>query len=163
MGAASRHSDTACDALFSGFHFDPIRDANPPEAKGVYVIRIRAPGEPIALSVSSIKSWLGRIDWPIVEKHVGSRLNRLSRIGTCRVIYIGSAGTNEGSRNTLKGRYAELAHRHTAMYPLWLLLYYRWDLEYGYLKSEKPKETEEKLKDQYRALHDDNLPGLVET
>jgi len=40
------------------------------------------------------------------------------------------------------GRYRDLARRHTALYPRWVLLYFGWELEYGWKVSDEPKELE---------------------
>ena len=92
----------------------------------------------------------------------GSQINRLSKIGDCPTIYIGSAGTYAGSKNTLHGRYRELATRHTAKYPVWALLSSRWELQYGWMiVDEHPGAAEEVLKKRYQEAHSGKLPALV--
>jgi len=39
-------------------------------------------------------------------------------------------------------RYRDLAHRHTAQYPLWTLLYFGWEPEYGWNVSDEQKALE---------------------
>ncbi len=68
------------------------------------------------------------IGWDLAEKFLRSRLDRLVDIGDCPTIYIGSAGVHAESKNTLQGRYRELATRHTAQYPIWALLSSGWEL-----------------------------------
>lgn len=97
----------------------------------------------------------------MVTKFITSRLERLDRLSTCPILYIGSAGTLRNSKNTLRGRYREFANRHTAMYPLWLLLYNGWELEYGYYECNDPEREEKKVKHNYRRLHAGALPALV--
>ncbi|MCD6483902.1 MAG: hypothetical protein J7L47_02185 [Candidatus Odinarchaeota archaeon] len=95
----------------------------------------------------------------MVEEYVVGRVKRLSRIGECPVIYIGSAAPRKGSKNTLKGRYRELSNRHTIMSPYGS--YYGWELEYGWKTCNNPKEEENKLKEKYQKIHN-KLPALVE-
>ena len=91
------------------------------------------------------------IGWDMAGRFLCSRLNRLSKIGDCPTIYIGSAGTYAGSKNTLHGRYREIATRHTAKYPVWALLSSRWELQYGWMiVDEHPGAVEEVLKKRYR-------------
>jgi hypothetical protein len=51
------------------------------------------------------------IAWPMLEKKVLSRINRLNRMSQCPIVYIGSAGTRAGSNNTLADRYREFLYR----------------------------------------------------
>ena len=151
---------TCCDNLFSDFTFQDIRTAIPPERKGVYVIRVKQRGEPVAEILQQVEKVIQHLDWLIVGKKMLNRTKRLERIGPCPIIYIGSAGTQQGSKHTLKGRYSDFAGRHTAMYPLWALLYFGWDLEYGWMEEENPIILEETLKNRYRQSHG-RLPALV--
>jgi len=41
------------------------------------------------------------------------------------------------------------------------LLYFGWELEFGWKKSNRPKQEEEKLKIKYQKLHNGKLPALV--
>ena len=90
-----------------------------------------------------------------------SRIERLKRISQCPIIYIGGAGTQPGSRNTLKGRYTEFSGRHTAMYPIWILLYFGWKLQFGWKKTKQPENEEGEYKKKYRKAHQGKLPALV--
>jgi hypothetical protein len=152
---------TCCDNLFSDFTFQDIRAATPPEIKGVYIIRVKQRGKPVAKLLQQVGKVIQHLDWPIVGKKMLNRIKRLERIGSCPVIYIGSAGTQQGSKHTLKGRYSDFAGRHTAMYPLWALLYFGWDLEYGWMEEENSASLEESLKHRYRQSHGGKLPALV--
>lgn len=58
------------------------------------------------------------IGWDVAGRFLCSRLGRLLAIDGCPTIYIGSAGTHAGSKNTLHARYLEFATRHTAQYPV---------------------------------------------
>jgi hypothetical protein len=63
--------------------------------------------------------------------------------------------------NTLKGRYNEFSGRHTAMYPIWVLLYFGWKLEFGWKESDEPSLEEKRLKEKYQNTHQNRLPALV--
>ncbi len=153
--------DVCCTALFSEFTFQDIRVATPPDRKGVYVIRVRREGEPIEDILLEVGRVIERLAWPAVGEKMLDRVGRLRRVGECPVVYIGSAGAQRGSRNTLRGRYKEFGGRHTAMFPLWVLVYFGWDLEYGWLEEEEPARVEAELKERYREIHGGRLPALV--
>jgi hypothetical protein len=104
--------------LFTDFTFKDITKANPPEKKGVYVIKITKRGMPPDEIISQLTTHIAGLRWEMVEAYLTSRIARISNITKCPVIYIGSAGTSKKSRHTLAGRYRDLASRHTAQYPL---------------------------------------------
>lgn len=153
---------TCCGDLFDGFCFQDLRCAEPPNTKGVYVIRVGRRGQPVGEIIACVKRLIGELNWPQVGDFVLRRVRRLERIGQCPVIYIGSAGTSSDSRNTLLGRYKEFSGRHTAMYPMWALLYFGWELEFGWLETDKAGDLEAKTKEGYRQKHDGKLPAIVE-
>jgi hypothetical protein len=153
--------DDCCSDLFAGFTFQNIRTASPPNRKGVYVIRVRRRGQSPDDVLQQAAYAVDRLNWPLVGRKMSNRTRRLREITECPVIYIGSAGTRATSRHTLKGRYADFAGRHTAMYPLWALLYCGWDLEYGWKEQEDPAALEASLKQAYKQRHRDALPALV--
>jgi hypothetical protein len=101
------------------------------------------------------------MQWSILDGVARSNLKLLTKIGNCPTIYIGGAGVNRNSQNTLWGRYGEFAGRHTIMYSLWLLVYFGWRLEYGWVEDNKPAEREKELKRKYGARHEQQLPALV--
>ena len=111
--------------------------------------------------VKHVKPIVKQLKWKMVEKHILNRINRLKKIKQCPIIYIGSAGYRENSKNTLKNRYRELSERHTAMYPIWALLYFGWDLEFGWKEESNPKDAECQLKREYKNKHGDKS-ALVE-
>jgi len=136
-----------CSGLFDAFEFTRFQDADPPKRKGVYVIRTCQRGTPAEEIREKAVGQAGSIGWDVAEKFLCSRLNRLSEIGDCPTIYIGSAGTYAGSKNTLKGRYLEFSRRHTAQYPIWALLSSGWELQYGWMiVDDHPGTAEEALK-----------------
>ncbi len=158
-----KDGDACCGNLFKEFVFEDLVEAKPPREKGLYAIRIkkRSDSLPEAM-ISEAKQLIAKVGWKMLEKKIVSRIERLRRIGACPTIYIGSAGTQRGSRNTLKGRYNEFSGRHTAMYPTWVLLYFRWKLEFGWKECDEPSLEETKLKEKYQRIHQGRLPALVE-
>jgi len=158
-----KDGDSCCGDLFKQFVFEDLVEAKPPREKGVYVIRVknRTDSLPEAM-ISGAKQLIAKVGWKMLERKMVSRIERLKRIGACPTVYIGSAGTQRGSRNTLKGRYNEFSGRHTIMYPIWVLLYFGWKLEFGWRKCEEPSHEEKKLKEKYQSIHQNRLPALVE-
>ena len=151
-----------CNGLFDAFEFTRFQDADPPKRKGVYVIRTCQRGTPAEEIRDKAVGQAGSIGWNLAEEFLCSRLDRLLKIGDCPTIYIGSAGTYARSKNTLQGRYRELATRHTAKYPVWALLSSGWELQYGWIiVDDHPGAAEEALKVQYRKAHSGKLPALV--
>ena len=151
MREESSVEGNCCNGLFDAFEFTRFQDAEPPKRKGVYVIRIHRRGTPAEEVREKAVALAESIGWDMAGRFLCSRLNRLSKIGDCPTIYIGSAGTYAGSKNTLHGRYRELATRHTAKYPVWALLSSRWELQYGWMiVDEHPGAVEEVLKKRYR-------------
>jgi hypothetical protein len=157
------HNPVECEALFNAFKFEPLRDAEPPKKKGIYAVRIASRGRDLDVILEEAGSLLKVIDWPMLDKKVRSRLSRLKRIGECPYIYVGSAGPRASSKHTLWGRYKDLSGRHTAMFPIWALVYFGWALDYGWLEGEGSKAMEATLKSSYREAHDGRLPALVHT
>jgi len=151
-----------CKDLFTEFEFQDLRSASPPNKKGVYVIRIKKEGSSVIEIIEQIKQCIQNLNWKLVENYIFNRISRLKKIKQCPIIYVGSAGTHKGSKNTLKGRYEEFSRRHTAMYPIWVLLYFSWELEFGWKEEEDdPGRVESQLKQKYTERHKDKLPALV--
>jgi hypothetical protein len=152
-----------CSTLFVDFTFQDLTSAKPPNDKGVYVIRVKRRSEvPLTVMIEKTRQLLSGIGWDLVAGFIMSRVERLTNIGNCQIIYIGSAGGRSESKNTLKNRYEEFANRHTAMYPIWVLLYFGWELEFGWKASVNPLSQEKELKRNYQATHNGMLPALVE-
>ena len=133
-----------CDNLFPRFVFEDLRNANPPEKKGIYVIRVRNEGKSVKEIKDMVGKLVGSLNWSIVGDYMLDRISRITKIGDCPIIYIGAAGPGEKSKNTLKGRYEDFSGRHTAMYPIWMLLYFGWELEFGWKECKNPKDEEVK-------------------
>jgi hypothetical protein len=162
MREESSREGGCCNGLFDAFLFTRFQDAEPPKRKGVYVIRIHQRGTPVGEVHDKAIALAESIGWDVAGRFLHSRLNRLSKIGDCPTIYIGSAGTYAGSKNTLYGRYRELATRHTAKYPIWALLASGWELQYGWMViDEHPGTAEAALKERYQEAHGGRLPALV--
>jgi hypothetical protein len=104
--------------LFTDFTFEDITKANPPQEKGVYVIKIKKRGLPPDKIISQLTTPIAGLRWGMVQACLTSRIARINTITGCPVIDPGSAGTNKTSRHTLAGRYRDPASRHTAQYPL---------------------------------------------
>ncbi len=154
-------SGPCCSSLFSSFVFQDIRNARPPERRGVYVIRVKRMGTPTEEIVRQVEQLVQGLGWSMVGDKVLNRIRRLEKVHHCSTIYIGSAGTRAESRNTLRGRYEEFSGRHTVMYPLWALLFFGWELEYGWREEASPDVAEGHLKEVYRRNHQGKLPALV--
>lgn len=151
-----------CNGLFDKFEFTRFQDAEPPKRKGVYVIRIHRRGTPVGEVHEKAVGLARSIGWDVAGRFLRSRLDRLLAIDDCLTIYIGSAGTHPGSKNTLHARYLEFATRHTAQYPLWALLSSGWELQYGWMVvDDHPGTAEEALKERYQEAHNGRLPALV--
>ncbi len=156
-----RNQEDCCAGLYAEFKFQDLRNASPPDRKGIYIIRVKESGHSIEEIVEPVKQIVKDLKWKMVEKYILDRINRIKGIDQCPTIYIGSAGYGENSKNTLKNRYKELSGRHTAMYPIWALLYFGWDLEFGWKEESNPKNAEFQLKQEYKKRHEDKLPALV--
>lgn len=158
----NRHNQRdCCKDLFTEFEFQDLRSASPPNKKGVYVIRVKKEGSPVKEMIEQVKPRVQNLNWKFVENYILNRIGRLRKINQCPIIYIGSAGTRKASRNTLKGRYKEFSGRHTAMYPIWALLYFGWELEFGWKEEDAPGNVESQLKQKYTERHKNKLPALV--
>ncbi|MBE2199657.1 MAG: hypothetical protein IAE79_13665 [Anaerolinea sp.] len=158
----NKKQGNCCSAVFSDFVFQDIRNAHPPKSKGVYVIRIRSRGLATSEIVALTKQRVVKLQWSMLENNILGRVERIKNIGECPLVYIGSAGTHQNSKHTLFGRYRDFSGRHTAMYPLWALLYFGWELEYGWrIETDSPASLEEDLKQIYKQTHNGRLPALV--
>ncbi len=87
--------DRCCNSLFSGFVFEDLRNANPPEKKGIYVIRVRNEGKPVKDIKEITTKLVGVLNWSIVGDYMLDRISRIEKIGGCPVIYIGAGSRRE--------------------------------------------------------------------
>jgi hypothetical protein len=143
------------------FNFEPLESADPPDSKGVYILRVKNEGKSVDDIIRTLSKTTTRIYWPQVREYLLGRIGRLNQIAECDILYIGCGGRNEESKNTLKKRYQEFASRHTIQFPLWALLYFGWKIEYGWLKTKAPWIVEAELKKHYKSAHGNKLPPLV--
>ena len=147
-----------CDHIFPRFRWErlvSIHQKQLPNRTGVYVIRIRKRGIPISEVISHTENLVNKIEWTAFKEYVLNRVNRVENISECPVVYIGAAPTS------LRNRYKDLCgRRHTAFFPILTLLMNDWELDFGWLPTDKPREMEKSLKDQYIQIHD-ALPALV--
>lgn len=150
-----------CADIFSGFVFHDLRTAKPLDTKGVYAIRVKQKGEDPRKIILLVTQLIKTLNWDTVGKHILSRINRLEHVGKCSTLYIGSAGTRKDSKKTLKSRYEDFSGRHTAMYPIWALVYFGWELQFGWKQEDDPASAEAQLKTRYKELHNNKLPALV--
>lgn len=151
-----------CGNLFSKFQFHDLRTTKPPDEKGVYAIRVKRSGKATSEIVAQVAQLVEKLSWSTVGDFILSRVRRLQGIGNCPIIYIGSAGTRSESRNTLLKRYREFSGRHTAMYPVWALLYFGWELEFGWIEQQNAGKVEAEIKEKYRQLHGGKSPAIVQ-
>ena len=152
-----------CGELFDKFQFHDLTVAKPPNNKGIYAIRVKRRGKATSEILAQVEQLVEKLSWPPVGDFIRSRVSRLEGIGECPIIYIGSAGTRSESKNTLLKRYREFSHRHTAMYPVWALLCFGWELEFGWiLEEEQTARVEAEIKKKYKQQHGNKLPAIVQ-
>ena len=150
-----------CRDLFLDFSFDDISRAKPPKQKGVYCIKVLKRGLPTGDIEKEVANHISLLRWEMVEEYLVNRIHRLHNISLCPIIYIGSAGTNTMSKHTLAGRYQDFKLRHTIQYPLWALLFFGWELHYGWMVTGDPAGIEGRIKTAYQERHYGKLPALV--
>lgn len=148
-----------CGELVSGFRFFGLAADDPPilppRDNGVYGIRIARRGGPVGEVIEAVTSLLAPIVWARLKRSISTQISRLSAIGDCDLLYLGMAGE-------LYGRWDQLTWSHPAMVPLAALLYHGWQVEFGWLLSDNPAETEKHLKTAYRQTHRNRLPALMQ-
>jgi len=147
--------------LFWDFTFGDLTSADPPDKKGVYVIRVRTPGMPPDEILQRLEPLISRFGWQMAEDYLRNRISRIQNIGDCPILYIGSAGTNPTSKHTLAGRYRDLTRRDTAQFPIWALLYFGWKLDFGWKVTGNPRDDEAELKAKYLNRGRRSPPALV--
>ncbi|MCI0532527.1 MAG: GIY-YIG nuclease family protein [candidate division Zixibacteria bacterium] len=149
-------NNKCCEGLFDDFKSpEDIKTVTPPKKKGVYVISVKATGKTPSEIIKQVEPLISQLNWSTVGDYMRERICRLKKVSECPTIYIGKA-------DDLRRRYDDFRGCHTAMYPIWALLFFGWELEYGWVLDESPGKREEELKNQYRNKHSDNLPALVE-
>ena len=84
--------------LFTDFTFEDITKANPPDKKGVYVIKVKKRGLPPDEIIHQLTTHIAGLRWEMVQAYLTSHIARITNITECPVIYLGSAGTGKKSR-----------------------------------------------------------------
>jgi hypothetical protein len=139
--------------LVAAFSVANLTIATPPVGGGVYVLRAARRGKPtheikaMPLLQEMPRLW-DRYTWYCEQVRL------VERIGECDIIYIGKA-------SSLARRYGELAWAHPALWPVAALLYFGWELEYGWLEDANPLAKEKEIKEVYSHRHNGVLPALV--
>ena len=160
---------SACGSTFGGFS-KPIsfRDPDPtlPDKPGVYVVRVKRRGLALdrVLRKSRIAADKLQESWPMAGQQLGEHVKRLKRIGDCPVLYIGLAGRNPTSSNTIRDRYEQLCWGHVAQIPLSVLALFGWHMEIRYMTCSRTRtrEKERKLIEEYKQRHHGRRPAFNE-
>jgi len=147
--------------IFSDFKFQNISNAHPPDKPGVFVIKIRKPGTDEIEIYNELISDFENIKWATMQDAYTNRLDKIVHMSNCPILYIGSAGTNMKSRQTLASHYHELAYCHPIQYYLWALLHYNWKLDFGWKVCDNPKKYAAEIKTMY-VKHHGQMPMMVE-
>jgi hypothetical protein len=147
--------------LFRDFEFADITKVKPPDTRGVYVIQVRKAGIPANELIKKLIPHLSRLRWKMAQDHLLDRISRILNIADCPILYIGSAGTNPTSKGTLAGRYRDLTRNHPAQLPLLALLYFGWELDFGWKVTDNPRELEAELKNKYQTRGHQKIPALA--
>lgn len=147
--------------IFKDFQYQNITNAHPPEKPGVFVIKIRKPGTDELEINEELTANFENIKWAAMRDAFTTRLDKIVHMSHCPILYIGSAGTSTRSRQTLAGRYQELAYCHPIQYYLWALLHYNWKLDFGWKVCDNPKKYAAELRTMY-VKHHGQMPMMVE-
>jgi|GEM_PF-995259 len=144
--------------IFQEFTYQEITTAKPPEKPGVFVIKIRKPGTDEIEINNMVIGNFGNIRWKRMYAVFATRLDKIVHMSTCPILYIGSSGTG---RQTLAGRYEDLAYCHPITFYLWALLQYNWKLDFGWNVCEHPRKYATELKTMY-IEHHGQMPLMTE-
>jgi len=130
-------------------------NAKPPALSGVYAIRVVRGEKPTSKILGEVTPFFQELTsrW---EKYgwLCGQVRLIEQIGECNLIYIGRAGS-------LCGRYDQLSWGHPAGWPVAALLYFGWELEYGWIEEAVPRNKEKEMKGVYKDRHDGKLPALM--
>ena len=144
--------------LFRDFTFEELTSARPPKQPGVCIIRVRKRGVVPEEIVRQLTRQIVFLP-PNLAKAGFRWIAGIRNITDCPVIYLGSTRTH--GKLTLQGRYVGLLHRSSFQYPLWTLLYYGWELDFGWRVSDSPEDDEADLRRKYADQRGGRLPALV--
>jgi hypothetical protein len=155
-------SDQQCGLdIFDDFNYQDIRNAHPPEKPGVFVIKVRMGGIDECDISNDLMGEIDKIKWKTMHYAFSHRLDQIVHMSNCPIFYIGYAGTNSKSRQTLAGKYRELAYCHPTQYYVWALLKYNWKLDFGWKVCDNPKKYAAELKTKF-VKHHGQMPLMVE-
>lgn len=146
-----------CDELFKGFEWKDFKEANPLKCGGVYAIRINDEGKKPEIMVGKAKDLISSIGLKSSDSPLTNLINRLREINECPIIYIGRS--KNMWRRYDRGLLGD--GNHPAKFPIWILYYFGWKLEFGWKTSDNPKDEEDELKNEYRKAHGYKLPALM--
>ena len=144
--------------LFRDFTLEHLMSARPPKQQGVCIIKIRKRGVAPEEIVRQLHQQIVFLP-PNLAKAGFRWIAGIRNITDCPVIYLGS--TRPHSTHTLRERYVSLLHRSSVQYPLWTLLYYGWEMDFGWRVSDNPSDDEAELRRKYAERRQGMLPALV--
>ena len=147
--------------IFNDFKYQDIKSAHPPEKPGVFVIKVRKRGTDEIDISNELEGDLYEIKWKAMRYALSHRLDQIVHMSNCPILYIGHAGTNSESRQTLAGKYRELAYCHPTQYYVWALLKYNWKLDFGWKVNDYPKKYAAELKTEF-VKHHGQMPLMIE-
>ena len=144
--------------IFNEFTYEYISQAKPPEQPGVFVIKTHKPGTDEIDINNEVIGNFSNIEWKRMHHTFETRLDKIVHMSNCPILYIGSTGTG---RQTLAKQYEDLAYCHPITFSLWALLQYNWKLDFGWKKTETPKQYAKDLKKMY-VKHHGQMPLMTE-
>ena len=151
-----------CEHLFRDFTWsklDSLARKDVDKDIGIYAIKYRAKGLGIKQTIKKTKDFFNQAQWDSSHSYIFNRIDRIEDIRDCPVIYLGSAPSVKS--DGLRSRYTDLCgRRHTIFYSILALLVAGWDLQWGFLKTENPREMEKEIAYNYLEIHD-RYPALV--
>ena len=159
-GYGSKEQNCSLD-IFNDFKYQDIRRAQPPEKPGVFIIKVRKRGTDECDISNEFMGDINKIKWEAMQNSFSYRLDKIGEMSNCPILYIGHAGTNSESRQTLAGKYRELAYCHQTQYYVWALLKYNWKLDFGWKVNDYPKKYAAELKTEF-VKHHGQMPLMIE-
>jgi hypothetical protein len=159
-GYGSEEQNCSLD-IFNDFKYQDIKSAHPPEKPGVFVIKVRKRGTDEIDISNELEGDLCKIKWKAMQYAFSHRLDQIVHMSNCPILYIGDAGTNPESWQTLAGKYRELAYCHPTQYYVWALLNYNWKLDFGWKVNDYPKKYAAEIKTEF-VKHHGQMPLMIE-
>ncbi len=147
--------------IFNDFKYQDIKSAHPPEKPGVFVIKVQKRGTDECEISNELTGEICEIKWKAMQHAFSHRLDQIVHMSNCPILYIGHAGTNPESRQTLADKYRELAYCHPTHFYVWALLKYNWKLDFGWMVCDYPKKYAAELKTEF-VKHHGQMPLMIE-